>query len=231
MQALRIVIADEELREELRKINSNSRLSEMFLSLARDLDVMEPKSPEEVKHDMPSRLIQLFGLLQPWLQHAAFWTNLMADCVFPGGEDTRSLHSVAVYGQTLKQVYLFVPNTTAPAKPRLLLPLAHCLSTAFCIKHDGCSQSEDRILRCAQSTSSTYTNSPYLQVYKSHLTEGRAPSGPAVDSARQNLASTFVNAFVNAGFGQDKLMTIIPETDSLENVHWIFKNKASQLLT
>lgn len=32
----------------MRKINSNSRLSEMFLSLARDLDVMEPKSPEEV---------------------------------------------------------------------------------------------------------------------------------------------------------------------------------------
>ncbi len=28
-----------------------------------------------------------------------------------------------------------------------------------------------------------------------------------VDSARQNLASTFVNAFVNAGFGQDKFMT------------------------
>ena len=46
-----------------------------------------------------------------------------------------------------------------------------------------------------------------LQVYKTHLVEGRAPAGPAVDSARQNLASTFVNAFVNAGFGQDKLMT------------------------
>ncbi len=42
------MVADEEVREELRKINSNSRLSEMFLSLARDLDVMEPKSPEEV---------------------------------------------------------------------------------------------------------------------------------------------------------------------------------------
>ena len=28
-----------------------------------------------------------------------------------------------------------------------------------------------------------------------------------VDSARQNLASTFVNAFVNSGFGQDKFMT------------------------
>ena len=64
------------------------------------------------------------------------------------------------------------------------------------------------------------------QVYKSHLTEGRAPSGPAVDSARQNLASTFVNAFVNAGFGQDKLMTVVPEGDGgSENVHWIFKNK------
>lgn len=45
------------------------------------------------------------------------------------------------------------------------------------------------------------------QVYKMHLVEGRAASGPAVDSARQNLASTFVNAFVNAGFGTDKLMT------------------------
>ena len=46
----------------MRKINSNSRLSEMFLSLARDLDVMEPKSPEEVTHDAPCRHIQLFGL-------------------------------------------------------------------------------------------------------------------------------------------------------------------------
>lgn len=43
------MIADEELREELRKINSNSRLSELFLSLARDLDVMEAKTPDEVQ--------------------------------------------------------------------------------------------------------------------------------------------------------------------------------------
>ena len=48
MQALRIVVADEELREELRKINSNSRLSELYLSLARDLDVMEARTPDEV---------------------------------------------------------------------------------------------------------------------------------------------------------------------------------------
>lgn len=49
MQALRIVVADEDLREELRKINSNSRLSELYLSLARDLDVMEARTPDEVK--------------------------------------------------------------------------------------------------------------------------------------------------------------------------------------
>ena len=51
-------------------------------------------------------------------------------------------------------------------------------------------------------------------VYKSHLVEGRAGDGPAIDSARQNLASTFVNAFVNAGFGQDKLVTATPESAS-----------------
>lgn len=51
-------------------------------------------------------------------------------------------------------------------------------------------------------------------VYKSHLVEGRAGDGPSIDSARQNLASTFVNAFVNAGFGQDKLVTATPESSS-----------------
>lgn len=29
-----------------------------------------------------------------------------------------------------------------------------------------------------------------------------------VDSARQNLASSFANAFINAGFGRDKLVTV-----------------------
>jgi 26S proteasome regulatory subunit N1 len=31
-----------------------------------------------------------------------------------------------------------------------------------------------------------------------------------VDSARANLAASFVNAFVNAGFGHDKLITVAP---------------------
>ncbi|KAG2434205.1 hypothetical protein HXX76_007931 [Chlamydomonas incerta] len=65
-------------------------------------------------------------------------------------------------------------------------------------------------------------------VYKTHLTEGRAPAGAAaVDSARANLAATFVNAFVNAGFGQDKLVTVSggDAGGAGESVHWIFKNK------
>lgn len=39
-----------------------------------------------------------------------------------------------------------------------------------------------------------------------------------VDSARQNLASSFVNAFLNAGFGSDKLLMD-------EKSKWIYKNK------
>lgn len=41
-----------------------------------------------------------------------------------------------------------------------------------------------------------------------------------MDSARQNLAASFVNGFLNAGFGQDKLMS-----DDKEANTWIHKNK------
>ena len=60
-------------------------------------------------------------------------------------------------------------------------------------------------------------------IYKSHLAETggfnrrRDAGGAQVDSARANLASTFVNAFVNAGYGKDKLMT--PDSE------WLYKNK------
>ena len=40
----------------------------------------------------------------------------------------------------------------------------------------------------------------------------------ALDSARQNLASSFVNGFVNAAFGVDKLLT-------KDGNKWIYKNK------
>mgnify|MGYP000670754118 CR=1 FL=1 len=60
-------------------------------------------------------------------------------------------------------------------------------------------------------------------IYKSHLAETggfsrrRDTGGANIDSARANLASTFVNAFVNTGFGQDRLMT--PDNE------WLYKNK------
>lgn len=45
-----------------------------------------------------------------------------------------------------------------------------------------------------------------------------------MDSAKQNLASTFVNAFVNAGFGKDNLMT--PEGSD-----WMYKNKEHGMMS
>lgn len=57
-------------------------------------------------------------------------------------------------------------------------------------------------------------------VYKSHLENSTRSSSHSVDSARANLAGTFVNAFVNAGFGNDKLMVEAEEGNS-----WIYKNK------
>ncbi|CAG0879784.1 unnamed protein product [Cyprideis torosa] len=56
-------------------------------------------------------------------------------------------------------------------------------------------------------------------IYKSHL-ENTRPSfgGSQVDSARQNLAASFVNGFVNCGFGKDKLL--IEDGNA-----WFHKNK------
>ncbi|KAN0111781.1 Armadillo-type fold [Russula decolorans] len=62
-------------------------------------------------------------------------------------------------------------------------------------------------------------------VYKSHLETSRS-STVNVDSARGNLAGTFVNAFVNAGFGNDKLMV-----DAEEGNSWIYKNKDHGMLS
>eukprot|EP00020_Sapocribrum_chincoteaguense_P012231 CAMPEP_0170735924 /NCGR_PEP_ID=MMETSP0437-20130122/3347_1 /TAXON_ID=0 /ORGANISM="Sexangularia sp." /LENGTH=767 /DNA_ID=CAMNT_0011074265 /DNA_START=26 /DNA_END=2326 /DNA_ORIENTATION=+ len=56
------------------------------------------------------------------------------------------------------------------------------------------------------------------EIYKTQLDDKRATFA-GVDSARQNLAKTFVNAFVNAGFGHDTLMT----GESANK--WIYKNK------
>ncbi|XP_078046761.1 regulatory particle non-ATPase 1 [Augochlora pura] len=62
-------------------------------------------------------------------------------------------------------------------------------------------------------------------VYKSHLENSRAPfGGGQVDSARQNLAASFVNGFVNAAFGQDKLL-------NEDGNKWLYKNKEHGMLS
>ncbi|XP_071957164.1 26S proteasome non-ATPase regulatory subunit 2-like [Antedon mediterranea] len=63
-------------------------------------------------------------------------------------------------------------------------------------------------------------------IYKSHL-DSRSSFGQTssqVDSARQNLSSSFVNGFVNAGFGQDKLITE-------DGNSWIYKNKEHGMMS
>jgi len=65
-------------------------------------------------------------------------------------------------------------------------------------------------------------------IYKSHLgdsasSRASSTSAPNVDSARANLAATFVNAFVNAGFCKDLLMT--PDGNT-----WLYKNKEHGML-
>lgn len=49
--------------------------------------------------------------------------------------------------------------------------------------------------------------------------------GENIDSARQNLASSFVNGFVNAGFGCDKILT----TDGGNK--WIYRNKEHGMIS
>ncbi|KXN85575.1 26S proteasome regulatory subunit rpn-1 [Leucoagaricus sp. SymC.cos] len=63
-------------------------------------------------------------------------------------------------------------------------------------------------------------------VYKSYLENTRPGVTANIDSARANLAGTFVNAFVNAGFGNDKLLVEADEGNS-----WIYKNKDHGMLS
>eukprot|EP00543_Licmophora_paradoxa_P009813 CAMPEP_0202462460 /NCGR_PEP_ID=MMETSP1360-20130828/54085_1 /ASSEMBLY_ACC=CAM_ASM_000848 /TAXON_ID=515479 /ORGANISM="Licmophora paradoxa, Strain CCMP2313" /LENGTH=949 /DNA_ID=CAMNT_0049084949 /DNA_START=11 /DNA_END=2860 /DNA_ORIENTATION=+ len=81
----------------------------------------------------------------------------------------------------------------------------------------------DQFLKLAQDLDVMDPKTPE-DIYKSHLAETGGFSrrregggGSNVDSARANLASTYVNAFVNCGFGTDKLMTTDEE--------WLHRNK------
>ena len=59
-------------------------------------------------------------------------------------------------------------------------------------------------------------------IYKSWLISGLRQMEH--DSARANLAASFVSGFVHAGFGQDKLMADTSDC-------WVYKNKVQFFLT
>lgn len=65
-------------------------------------------------------------------------------------------------------------------------------------------------------------------IYKTHLENTRFGFGNSgsIDSAKQNLASAFVNALVNLGSGSDKLI----QADD-DNKSWIYKTKGRGMLS
>ncbi|KAF3003659.1 proteasome regulatory particle base subunit [Curvularia kusanoi] len=63
-------------------------------------------------------------------------------------------------------------------------------------------------------------------IYKTHLESSRTAGLTNTDSARHNLASAIVNAFVNTGYGNDKLML-----NSEAKSSWVWKTKEEGMLS
>lgn len=63
-------------------------------------------------------------------------------------------------------------------------------------------------------------------IYKSHLESSRVAGMTSLDSARHNLSAALVNAFVNAGFGKDKMMLVDGEKET-----WVWKTKADGMMS
>lgn len=63
-------------------------------------------------------------------------------------------------------------------------------------------------------------------IYKSHLESSRVAGMTNLDSARHNLAAAFVNGFVNAGFGSDRMMLVEQDKES-----WVWKTKDEGMMS
>ena len=64
-------------------------------------------------------------------------------------------------------------------------------------------------------------------IYKSYLEDSRVSFGSgSIDSAKQNLAASFVNGFINMGFCNDKLVFLSEESKS-----WIYKTKGTGMIS
>jgi len=108
--------------------------------------------------------------------------------------------------------------TPAPDEPQ---EMESCSSNGLLSQH---------FVRLAEELGVKEPKSPE-DIYKSHLENTRPGLGGSVDSARMNLANTFVSGFVNAGMKEDKLgmtgKTVEKDGETVtESVgQWIWKNK------
>lgn len=121
----------------------------------------------------------------------------------------------------------------SPANPVMQKQMAYMLarqSLPLAWLHDESAPLEDQALvDCLTNTQlsthfvdfgkelSVYDPKTPEDVYKTHLETGHTQ---LIDSARGNLANAFVNAFVNAGFGNDPLIVGADEGDS-----YVYKTK------
>ncbi|KAJ8986255.1 hypothetical protein NQ317_009963 [Molorchus minor] len=109
-----------------------------------------------------------------------------------------------------QQIYIEIPETT-PEYEDLIEIMANC-------------HLNNHFLNLARELDIMDPKTPE-DVYKSHLENTRPQfGGSQVDSARQNLAASFVNGFVNAAFGQDKLLME-------DGNKWLYKNKEHGMLS
>lgn len=67
-------------------------------------------------------------------------------------------------------------------------------------------------------------------IYKSHLAGDKRETSETVDSAKANLAASYVSGLVNAGYGTDKLLTAPAEAGSSTG-GWVWKNKDTGMLS
>jgi 26S proteasome regulatory subunit N1 len=109
-----------------------------------------------------------------------------------------------------QQIWLEVPTETEEEQE-----LAECLNNVQLHNHFKSLAKELNILDPKMPE----------DIFKTHLENNRAV-GSSADSARHNLASAFVNAFVNAGFGNDKMMIVEGDQRS-----WVFKTKEDGMMS
>ncbi|KAI9827154.1 MAG: proteasome regulatory particle base subunit [Thelocarpon impressellum] len=126
--------------------------------------------------------------------------------------DDKSLKKQMAFLIARQQIWLDLPTETEEDAE-----IAECLSNTKLPDHFKSLAKELNILDPKTTE----------DIYKSHLESSRVSGLTNVDSARHNLASAFVNAFANAGFGSDKMMLVEGENRG----NWVYKTKDEGMMS